>query len=121
MRKKELKDLETGDIIRVDISPTKGHEQSGYRPAVILTNPKDQKVLNGMVSIAPITGTKKGFPTHISLGSNTTIQGVILMEHHRMIDLGFRDFKYVEKLPDDLLLKCKEVHKALYENLFNIQ
>lgn len=53
---KKLEELEYGDIIKLNFSSTKGHEQAGYRPAVILTNPKKQnKLLNGMVSVAPIT------------------------------------------------------------------
>jgi len=27
-----------GDIIKVDLNPTLGHEQSGYRPCVVVSN-----------------------------------------------------------------------------------
>ena len=115
---KKLEELECGDIIKLNFSPTKGDEQDGYRPAVILTNPKKQnKLLNGMVSVAPITNTKKGFPLHVNLDSRIKTKGVILMDHHRMVDLQGREFQYVEKLSLEQIQKCKEIYEALYEEL----
>lgn len=116
--KKKLDELEFGDIIKLNFSPTKGHEQDGYRPAVILTNPKKQnKILNGIVSVAPITNTKKGFPLHVDLDSSTKTSGTILMDQHRMLDLENRGFKYIEKLSVDKLEQCKSIFEALYEEL----
>ncbi len=118
---KLLNDLECGDIIKLNFSPTRGHEQDGYRPAMILTNPKKQnKLLNGMVSVAPITHTKKGFPLHVDLDSRTKVQGTILLDQHRMVDLENRGFDYIESLPIDKLRQCKEILEALYEELFSI-
>lgn len=117
----KLGELECGDIIKLDFSPTQGHEQDGYRPAMILTNPKKQnKLLNGMVSVVPITNTKKGFPLHVELDSRTKIQGSILMDQHRMVDLKNRGFQYIEKIPEDKLEKCKQIFIALYEKLLSI-
>jgi mRNA interferase MazF len=118
---KELYELECGDIIKLNFSPTQGHEQDGYKPAMVLTNPKKQdKLLNGMVSVVPITNTKKGFPLHVDLDSRTKIQGTILMDQHRMVDLKNRGFQYIEKIPEDKLEKCKEIFVALYEKLLSI-
>lgn len=116
---KKINDLQFGDIIKINFSPTKGHEQIGYRPALVLTNPKTQVMLGGMTSVAPITSTKRGFPLHIPLDARTTTQGVVMIDQHKMLDLNDQPFKYVEKLPDDLLGRCKEMHKALYEDLLN--
>jgi mRNA interferase MazF len=117
-KEKTIEQLKCGDIIRLSFSPTKGHEQDGYRPAVILTNPEKQnKVLNGMVSVAPITNTKKKFPLHVELDERTTTQGAILMEHNRMVDLDNRGFKYTESIPTDKLKECKDIFEALYEEL----
>lgn len=118
---KELNELKCGDIIKLDFSPTERHEQDGYRPAMVLTNPnKQNRLLNGMVSVVPITTTKKDFPVHVNLDSRTQIQGSILMEHHRMIDLESRSFKYVERVPEEILKECKEIFVALYEKLLSI-
>lgn len=118
---KALNELECGDIIKLNFSPTQGHEQDGYRPAMVLTNPKKQnRLLNGMVSVVPITNTKKGFPLHVELDSRTKIQGTILMDQHRMVDLKNRGFQYVEKTPEDKLEECKEIFVALYEKLLSV-
>lgn len=118
---KELSELKCGDIIKLNFSPTQGHEQDGYRPAIVLTNPnKQNRLLNGMLSVAPITNTTKDFPLHVNLDSRTQTQGSILMEHHKMVDLESREFKYVEKVPEEILKECKEVFVALYEKLFSL-
>lgn len=119
--KNELNELECGDMIKLNFSPTEGHEQDGYRPAMVLTNPKKQnRLLNGMVSVVPITNTKKGFPLHVDLDSRTKTQGTILMDQHRMVDLKSRGFKYIEKLPADKLEECKGIFEALYESLLSL-
>lgn len=118
---KELNKLEFGDMIKLNFSPTEGHEEDGYRPAMILTNPKKQnRLLGGMVSVVPITNTKKGFPLHVDLDSRTKTQGTILMDQHRMVDLKSRGFKYIEKLPLDKLEECKDIFEALYESLLSL-
>lgn len=118
MKKEALDELECGDIIKLNFSPTLGHEQEGYRPALVLSNPKEQnRLLNGMVSVVPITNTKKGFPLHIALDSRTEIQGCVLMDQHKMVDLETKEFKYIEKISKDKLQDCKHVFEALYETL----
>jgi len=118
MKKEALDKLECGDIIKLNFSPTRGHEQDGYRPALILNNPKEQnRLLNGMVSVAPISNTNKGFPLHVALDSRTETQGTVLMDQHKMVDLESREFKYIEKIPRDKLQNCKHIFEALYETL----
>lgn len=120
-KNKRVSELDFGDIIKLDFSPTEGHEQHGYRPAVVLTDPKSQNsMLNGMTSVAPITKIKKGFPTHVLLDSQTEIRGSILVEHHRMLDLRSRNFVYVEKLPLNKLQEVKRVFEALYQDLLSL-
>ena len=50
-----------GDIIIMDFNPQKGHEQSGRRPALVLSN----DILNHHSSLAfvcPITNTNEKYP-----------------------------------------------------------
>ena len=65
-----------GDIITMDFNPQKGHEQSGRRPAVILSN----DILNhhsSMAFVCPITNTNKHHPFHIELDDRTETTGVM--------------------------------------------
>lgn len=89
-----------GDVVFLDFNPTKGHEQSGFRPAVIISN----NVFNEntkMVIVCPITSNEKEFPTHYLLEDTEKINGFVLCEHVRSIDYETRNLKFVEKLSEN--------------------
>ena len=89
-----------GDIVFLDFTPTKGHEQKGYRPAVVISN--DVFNLNTkMVILCPITSNDKEFPTHYLLEKSLKVKGSVLCEHIRSIDYEIRNLKYVEKLTEE--------------------
>ncbi len=55
-----------GDIVFFDFNPTKGHEQAGFRPAVVVSG----NVFNQnthMVMVCPVISNQKYFPTHYLL------------------------------------------------------
>lgn len=91
-----------GDIIKLDFNPQSGHEQAGYRPAVIISNDFFNEKTK-LVIVCPITNTKNKFPLHIPLDDRTMTTGVILCEHVKALDLEQRGYRFVEKLPKDLL------------------
>lgn len=92
-----------GDIIKICFDPTKGHEQSGYRPALVVSNDKFNAISPNLVLACPITNTKKSFPLHVDLDGRTSTSGTILVDQIRSIDITTRGFKFVEKLPVDLV------------------
>lgn len=96
--------VKQGDIIKVSLDPTTGHEQAGYRPAVVISNDFFNKKTN-LVIVCPITNTNNRFPLHIPLDERTATTGVILCEHIRTIDLNSRPHTVVESLPQDMLRK----------------
>ncbi|MDD4698930.1 MAG: type II toxin-antitoxin system PemK/MazF family toxin [Oscillospiraceae bacterium] len=104
-----------GDIIKLDFNPQSGHEQAGYRPAVVVSN----NFFNGktnLVIVCPITNTNRPFPLHVPLDSRTITSGVVLCEHVKSLDIINRDFKFVEKIPDDLL---KEILETIFSEIEN--
>lgn len=94
--------VKQGDIIKIDLDPTKGHEQAGYRPAVVISNDFFNQKTN-MTICCPITNTMRSFPLHIPLDSRTQTTGSILCEHVKSLDLSARTYRVVESLPNDLL------------------
>ncbi len=50
--------IKQGDIFLVDLNPVKGHEQSGFRPVLILQNNILNKNLNTVI-VAPISANTK--------------------------------------------------------------
>lgn len=108
--------VEQGDIIKVNFNPQRGHEQAGYRPALVVSNNIFNEKTN-LVIACPITNTDNKFPLHIPLDDRTETTGVILCEHIKTLDLNARGYKFVEKLPLGILLKVIEVLYAQVEEI----
>ena len=103
-----------GDIVYVDFSPTKGHEQKGFRPAIVVSN----NVFNmntKMVMVCPITSNTKDFPTHYQLFETKKVKGAVLVEHIRSIDFEERKLKFVEKASEGDLLSVVMLLDACVE------
>lgn len=94
--------IKQGNIVMVSFNPQKGHEQAGYRPALVVSNNIFNRKTN-LVLACPITNTDNHFPLHVALDERTKTTGVILCEHIRSLDLQSRQYKYVEDVPSDIL------------------
>lgn len=112
--------LEFGDIIKINFSPSEGHEQRGYRPGLVISDPITQKELNGLVTVLPITNSTSSFFTRVNLDLypiKTT--GDILIDQVKVLDLSVREYEYVEKAPKEVLERCKVIFQAIYEKLLS--
>ena len=109
-----MKYFEVGDIIMMNFNPTKGHEQSGHRPAVVLSN-RDYARLMGLAIVCPITNNMKPFPVHVPLDERTKTTGCILCEHIRTVDLSHRNAQFIEKVPDDIFEEVKDIVMSFFE------
>lgn len=98
---------EAGDIIMLDLSPTKGNEQRGFRPCIVHSDTRFNNVL-GLSVVAPITNQRKGYPFEENLLDGMSTTGVVLTDHLRSVDLKSRKFKIVEASPNSLLDECRE-------------
>lgn len=85
-----------GDITFVDFNPTKGHEQAGLRPCIVISNNVFNKHTK-MAIVCPIISNEKEFPTHYLLKNTKKIHGSVLCEHIRSLDYEIRNLKFVEK------------------------
>ena len=102
------------DIVFVDFNPTKGHEQTGIRPAVVIsTNIFNQ--YTKMVILCPITSNDKEFPTHYKLEDTKKVHGSVLCEHVRSVNYEIRNLKFVEKLSDNDFLSIITLLNACIE------
>lgn len=103
-----------GDIIKVNFNPQKGHEQAGYRPAVVISNDIFNQKTN-LAIVCPITNTNNNFPLHVPLNAKLQTTGIVLCEHIRTLDLLARNYIFVEKMPKDLLRKVIDITFAEIE------
>ncbi len=99
--------LQRGDIIKVSFDPTIGHEQAGYRPALVLSDVLFHKT-TGTVFCVPITSKKKGFLFEIEIVGKV-ITGVALVHGARMLDLTTRSFVFVERADTDARIKAQTI------------
>lgn len=99
---------ESGDIIFIDINPTVGHEQGGYRPAVVISNNIFNKYTK-MAMILPITTNLKEFPTHYIIQNSKKINGAVLCEHIKSVDYNARKIKFIEKMEKQDFDKVMEI------------
>ena len=106
--------VKQGDIIKVSFDPNTGHEQAGYRPALVISNNEFIKRTK-LAIVCPITNTVNSFPLHVPLDSRTSTTGVILCEHIRTLDLTSRKNRFVEKVPPDILKRVSDIVAAEIE------
>lgn len=97
-----------GDLIFLDCDPQAGHEQSGRRPAVVISNHTFHRHTNGFAVVCPITNTRKPFPLHVPLDSRTKTTGVIMCEQMKSLDLSARNASFQESVPPDILREVFE-------------
>ena len=104
-----------GDIVYIDLNPTKGHEQNGKRPAIVISN--DVFNINTkMIIVCPITSNLKDYPTHYILEDSKKIYGSVLCEHIRSIDYEIRNVKFIEKASENDLLSVLMLSNACIDN-----
>src|SRR5690348_656161 len=54
-----------GQVWMADLDPTKGHEQAGKRPVLVVSADVMNLGPAGLVVVLPITSKGKGIPTHV--------------------------------------------------------
>lgn len=104
-----------GDIIMIDLDPIKGHEQAGYRPALVINNAMHSKN-SRMTLICPITNTDRQNIMHVKLTATITT-GFVLCDQIRAVDLSSRKFKTVEILDHDTLWDVCDIVKGAVDIL----
>lgn len=91
-----------GDLVWLEFIPQVGSEQSGWRPALVLS----PKIYNGKVGLAlfcPVTSKIKGYPFEVELPGGTSISGVVLSDQLKSLDWRLRKVKFIERASLDLI------------------
>ena len=87
-----------GHIIWLNFQPHLGHEQSGRRPALVLS-PKAYNSKTGMLLACPITSQVKGYPFEVVIPQGLPISGVILTDQVKSLDWHARKAAFLCALP----------------------
>lgn len=113
---RERAPVKRGDVYMVDLEPTRGHEQRGHRPVVIIS-PDAFNQATGLPVIAPITtggefARRLGFAVPLT-GTRTT--GVVRCDQPRVLDLTARNGRRVESLPTPIMDEVLARMATLFE------
>lgn len=77
---------DTGDVVWLTLDPTKGHEQRGRRPALILT-PLQYNARTSLAVCCPMTNQIKGYPFEVVVAGDPAVTGgVILVDQVKSLD-----------------------------------
>ncbi len=98
--------MQRGEIWLVSLDPTAGHEQRGTRP-VVIASPAPFNDLTGAPVVLPITtggnvARRRGFAVSLD-GAGTRTVGVIRCDQPRVLDLGARNGKRLETVPEPIM------------------
>lgn len=105
---------DAGDLVWIDLDSTLGHEQSGHRPAVVLT-PRQYNVRSGLCIVCPITSRARGYPFEILLPAGHAIAGVILVDQIRSVSWEKRYIKMAGVVAAELIGEVRERLAALLQ------
>lgn len=106
MTRKQVPDA--GDIAWLNFSPQQGHEQSGHRPALVLS-PARYNRNTSMMICCPMSSQVKGYPFEVLVSSEPP--SVVLADQIKSIDWRARGATPRGHVPDRVLA---EVRAKLY-------
>jgi mRNA interferase MazF len=91
-----------GDVVWLTFQPQAGHEQSGRRPAVVLS-PRNYNVRVGLALFCPVTSQEKGYPFEVGLPQGLPVAGVVLADQVKSLDWRARRAELIAHLPPSTL------------------
>lgn len=103
---------EAGDLIWTDFDPRVGREQSGRRPALVVS-PAEFSQATEFAIVCPITSRVRPFGTSVVLPPGLAVSGEILASHMRSIDTLARPVSYAGKVPAAILDDVRSKLSAL--------
>ena len=103
-----------GDVVWLEFTPQAGREQSGRRPALVISPRRyNQKV--GLCLFCPVTSRVKGYPFEVKIPGNLMIEGVILSDQIKSLDWKIRKAKLICKLTNEVLEEVLVKTKTLID------
>ena len=91
-----------GDFVRLVLDPRVGREQSGERPALVLSD-RAFNELTGYIFAAPVTSNHRGWPFEVPIPAGVRVDGVVLADQTKSIDYVARHVRYLADAPAGLV------------------
>jgi len=91
-----------GDLVTLSFNPQSGHEQSGRRPALVVSVTEFNRA-TGLAVCCPITNTDRRTRLHVPLPAATGLTGFVMCEQLKSVDFRARAIQRIGPAPTDLL------------------
>lgn len=98
---------DAGDLVWVDFRPTLGREQSGVRPALVLTT-RGFHQRNATAIVCAITSNVTDWPTKVILPDGLAVAGAVLCDQIRCVDRTMRGFRQIGSVPPHILENVRD-------------
>jgi mRNA interferase MazF len=83
-----------GDVVWITLNPQVGHEETGRRPAVVIS-PQSYNGKVGLAIFCPITSQIKGYPFEVLIPAGLPVAGAILSDQLKSLDWGARNVELI--------------------------
>ena len=103
---------ERGDIVMGSFGDIHGHEQAGYRPALVIS-PGTYNMKTGFAMMCAITSRVKSTAFEVPLPLSGKIKGVVLANHLRSFDWLSRELEIVDHAPDEVIAEVQDILRVL--------
>ncbi|MBN1367713.1 MAG: endoribonuclease MazF [Dehalococcoidales bacterium] len=97
----------SGDIVWINLNPQSGHEQTGRRPAIVIS-PESYNKKTGLAILCPITSQVKGYPFEVIIPKGLPVTGAILADQVKSLGWRTRQAELIFSLPDPTVVAVKE-------------
>ena len=108
--------MRRGDIFLVSLEPTKGKEQRGKRPVLVVSAEAMNTHFPSIVCAISSGGVRArdaGFTVSLQ-GACKKTDGVVLCNQIRTLDLKERGAKYVERAPDQIIDEVMSILQDIF-------
>ncbi len=103
---------DVGDLVWIDFDPQAGHEQSGHRPAMVLTaRIYHEKTV--LAVVCPITSNTNPYPFKVHLPDDLPISGAVLADQVKSIDRNARQMRIAGRAPKRIVADVQAKLAAL--------
>jgi mRNA interferase MazF len=105
---------ERGDAVWITLDPQAGHEQTGRRPALVLS-PSAYNGRVGLALLCPITTQVKGYPFEVRLPAGLPVAGVVGADQVKSLDWRARKATRIAAVPEEIVTQVVSRLQTLLE------
>jgi mRNA interferase MazF len=103
-----------GDLVWLEFDPQTGHEQSGHRPALVIS-PRSYNNATGLALMCPVTSRVKGYPFEVILPPGSAVEGVVLADQLKSLDWRSRRATSIGPAPRTVIDSVRAKARALID------